>query len=147
MTGMRKPIIALTFLVVLGCLALISAFQPAQAADTRLFTVDVSTQSATSANFECGGQLALRAMTMDGGTAPDVSYRICDTLDYTVGADGGTCVALVTDMRLSANVTYDIGVPQRSSSSAQCRVAFITQTGSGVVHGYAVKPRTIPETP
>jgi len=131
----------------LPLLAVLCLAVAALAADTRLSTMDVTVQSTQSSTFECGRQIALRPMTMDGGTAPDVSYRICDTGNPEVGADGGTCVAVVTDMRLSANTTYDIGVPERSSSSSVCRVAAVTQTGSGVLHIYNVNPRTIPQTP
>ena len=128
-------------------LAVLALAASAWAADQLIETLNVTTQSANTAAFECGIQVSLRAQSLDGGTAPDVSYRICDTQNPSIGADGGTCVAVVTDMRLTANTTYDIGVPERSSSAAQCKVAGITPTGSGVLSVYRVTPRTIPQTP
>ncbi len=124
-------------------LAVLGLAVAAPAADYLIETVNVTTTAARTAPFDCGIHASIRPYSADGGTAPDVSYRICDTSDETVLADGGTtnpCTAVTTDMRLSANVTYDIGIPERQASSSQCRVGLVTYTGSGVVGVYRVRP-------
>jgi hypothetical protein len=117
----------------LPLLACLTFSPPAEAKDTLIETVSTSTTSASSAAFDCGRQISVRCATSDA------SYRLCDTV-----ADGTTCTALTTDLRLTASTTYDIGVPERSSSAAQCKIAFITASGTGTCSVYLVTPRTIP---
>ncbi|MDX2014181.1 MAG: hypothetical protein SFW67_28540 [Myxococcaceae bacterium] len=105
----------------------------AQAKDTLIETVNTSTTSASTAAFDCGVQIAVRC------ASADASYRICDTK-----TDGTTCTALTTDLRLAQTTIYDISVPAPSSSAAQCKVAFITASGSGTCSVYRVTPRTLP---
>ena len=116
-------------LLILVALFAVSAL----AKDTRIETVTTSTASASSAVFDCGVQLSVRCDTADA------SYRICDTI-----ADGTTCTALTTDLRLAQATTYDLLVPAPSASSSQCKIAFITASGAGTCSLYRVTPRTIP---
>jgi hypothetical protein len=116
-------------LLTLAALFAVSAL----AKDTRIETVTTSTTSASSAAFDCGVQLSVRCDTADA------SYRICDTI-----SDGATCTALPTDLRLAQATTYDLLVPAPSASSSQCKIAFITASGSGSCSLYRVTPRTIP---
>lgn len=108
---------------------------PALAKDTLIETINTSTSSASSAAFDCGIQLSIRCATADA------SYRICDTV-----ADGSTCTAVTTDLRLAQSTIYDIPVPQPSASGSQCKVAFITASGSGTCSVYRVTPRTLPSS-
>jgi len=103
------------------------------AKDTLIESISTSTTSASSAAFDCGVQISVRC------DSADASYRICDTV-----TDGSTCTALTTDLRLAQSTIYDITVPSPSASSSQCKVAFITATGSGTCRVYRVTPRTIP---
>ena len=121
-----------TFLALLLCLAAL----PVSAKDTLIETVSTSGTSASSAAFDCGIQVSVRC------ASADASYRICDTV-----ADGATCTAVTTDLRLAQSTIYDIGVPAGSASSSQCKIAFITATGTGTCSVYRVHPRTIPATP
>jgi len=117
---------------VLAALLVFFGPTPANAADTLIESVSTSTTSASSANFGCGVQLSVRCETADA------SYRACDMSDVA------TCTAVTTDMRLTQNVTYDIPVPSSSTSQGQCRIAFITASGTGTCRVYRVIPRTIP---
>lgn len=120
-------------LLAVCCLTLSPA--PAEAKDTLIETVNTSTSSASSAAFDCGIQVSVRC------ASADASYRICDTV-----ADGSTCTAVTTDLRLAQSTIYDIPVPAPSASASQCKIAFITASGSGTCAVYRVTPRTLPSS-
>jgi len=108
---------------------------PVQAEDIPLVSaVSTSTSSAQSSEFTCGIQISIRC------DSADARYRICHAVS------GTTCTATASDLKLSQATIYDIGV-RGDSSGILCRVAFITDSGSGSCTIKQVLPRTLPETP